>query len=258
MKILVVNDDGIGLRGIHELVRTLSGAAEIYVSAPHEQRSGSGHSISIGVPVYMREIDFPDAAAAMEVTGTPADCVKLGLKYFEEKGIGIDMVYSGINHGGNLGTDTLYSGTVSAAMEGMICGKPSVAVSVCNHYPEHFGYACDLSLSVLEKAADKLDAGTVLNINVPDLPSEDIKGIKYTHLGIREYEEWFRAKKNDRGETEYWYSGEPVIYDSDDLSVDVIAMQKGWASITPMKRDLTDYGLINEISRWEVEKDMGR
>lgn len=252
MNILVVNDDGIRLRGIKELAGVLSDVADIYISAPHEQRSASGHSISIGVPVYIEEVGFENAKMALEVTGTPTDCVKLGLSYLEDKGINIDMVYSGINHGGNLGTDTLYSGTVSAAMEGMLCGKPSVAVSVNNHYPKHFEYACGLALKTFHKAKDLLDNKTVLNINVPDLPEEEIKGVRYTRLGIREYEEWFRPKKNESGAMEYWYYGEPVVYDNKDCSIDVIAMQEAWASITPLKWDLTKHDLIDEIKKWEI------
>lgn len=253
MNILVSNDDGINAKGIKELAKALSEIANIYVCAPHTQRSACGHGITIGKPITIKEVDFPNAVGAWEISGTPADCVKLGLRIVEEKGISIDMVFSGINHGGNLGTDTLYSGTVSAAIEGCICGLPSVAVSVNNHHPEYFEVACDLAVKTLKAAKGKIDKNTVLNINVPNLPASKIKGMKITRLGAREYEEWFEPRKDKDGELEYWYSGTPIIYENLPGDIDVIAMQDGYASITPLHYDLTSYKLIEEVKTWGIE-----
>ena len=133
MNILVANDDGIRARGLTELVRALSGEASVYVCAPDGQRSASGHGITVSKYITVKEEQVEGAEYALSTSGTPADCVKLGMKILSEKGVKIDMLFSGINHGGNLGTDVLYSGTVAAAMEGSICGVPSVAVSVDNH-----------------------------------------------------------------------------------------------------------------------------
>lgn len=252
MKILIANDDGIEARGIHELAAALSPYAEVYISAPHVQRSASGHSISVGKPIKIREVPFENACKALEVTGTPADCVKLGLKFMRNCGIPIDMVYSGINHGGNLGTDTLYSGTVSAAIEGVLCGLPAVAVSVNNHHPVCFDYACDIAVKTLKAAADKLPKTTALNINVPNVAYKDVKGLKYTRLGIRQYDEWFEPRENSNGEREYWYKGDPVVYKSNNEDIDVIAMQNGYASITPLKFNLTDFDMIEEIKKWRI------
>ena len=121
MNILVANDDGIKARGIYELVRALSEKADIYVCAPDSQRSASGHGITVSKPITLEETEFDNAKLAFKISGTPADCVKIGMKILEQRNIKIDMVFSGINHGSNLGTDTLYSGTVSAAIEGTIC-----------------------------------------------------------------------------------------------------------------------------------------
>lgn len=252
MNILVANDDGIKAKGIEELVKALSQVAKIYVCAPHTQRSACGHGITIGAAISIKEVTFPNAVMALEITGTPADCVKLGLKVLSHKGIKIDMVFSGINHGGNLGTDTLYSGTVSAAIEGCICGLPAVAVSVNDHHPTYFDTACALAVKTCNAAFGKMDSNTVLNINVPNLPAEEIKGVKITKLGAREYEEWFEPREGAHGATEYWYSGTPVIYEGLDDDIDVISMQDGYASITPLHYDLTSYKLVEEVKTWGI------
>lgn len=259
MNLLVVNDDGIDARGIYELAKALAEEANVYVVAPHIQRSATGHGITVGKPITIKELDCEKyckkAKMVMEISGMPADCVKLGLRYLSEKGIEIDYVFSGINHGGNLGTDTLYSGTVSAAIEGAICGKPSVALSANSHEPTHFSYACKLAVSTLHKMEKAKGRPMVLSINVPDLPKEKIKGVTYTRLGIREYEDWLLPKPNGHGEKEYWYHGNPVMYKSRNISIDVIADQEDYASITPLKFDLTDHNLIDEIKEWRIEDE---
>ncbi|WP_027400430.1 5'/3'-nucleotidase SurE [Anaerovorax odorimutans] len=252
MNILIANDDGIKAEGIKALVKALSSVADIYVCAPHTQRSACGHGITIGAPIFITEVSFPNATMALEISGTPADCVKLGLKVLSQKGIEIDMVYSGINHGGNLGTDTLYSGTVSAAIEGCICGLPSVAVSVNDHNPNYFDTACDLAVKVCKTAFEKMNSNTVLNINVPNLPNSEIKGVKITKLGAREYDEWFKPKKDEEGNVTYWYSGIPVIYEGLPDDLDVIAIQDNYASITPLHYDLTSYELVDEVKKWGI------
>jgi 5'-nucleotidase len=164
------------------------------------------------------------------------------------------MVFSGINHGGNLGTDTLYSGTVSAALEGCICGKPSVAVSLNSHFARDFSVAGKMALEVLRKAPGKLDAKTVLNINVPAVPKEDIKGVRITRLGEREYDEWFMSEEGEDGITRYRYSGKPVIYDELSEDVDVLAMQDGYITITPLRYDLTNHELLDQVASWNIQE----
>lgn len=252
MNILVSNDDGINADGIKNLVKALSQEATIYVCAPHTQRSASGHSITINAEIVVKEVEYQNAELAFEITGTPADCVKLGLMILDKRGIKIDMVFSGINHGGNLGTDTLYSGTVSAAIEGAICGKPSVAVSVNSHFPKNFDMACDLAVKACKKVFGKMDSKTVLNINVPNLLPEEVKGVKITRLGAREYDESYAPKVNSNGEEVYSYTGKPVFYTGLPGDIDVISMQEGYASITPLHYDLTSYSLIEEVKTWNI------
>ena len=254
MNILVTNDDGIRAEGLHRLVESISRAADVYVCAPHIQRSSCGHGISIGTPIEAGETGFDNAKLALEITGTPVDCVKLGLRILEMRGIDIDMVFSGINHGGNLGTDTLYSGTVAAAREGCLCHKPSAAFSVNSHHPEHFELVCELALNVCQKAAGKLGCHTMLNVNAPNLPKSEVKGVRYARLGIREYDENFKSVKTDSGGVQYWYTGAPVVYEGLPGDIDVIAMQEGYATITPLHYDLTDYGLLEEIRNWRIDE----
>ncbi|MGI6721392.1 MAG: 5'/3'-nucleotidase SurE [Anaerovoracaceae bacterium] len=254
MNILVSNDDGIDARGIHELAAALAGEGDIYISAPDSQKSAAAHSITVHNPITIKEVDFERASGALEVKGTPADCVKLGIRYFKAKGIDIDFVFSGINHGGNLGTDTLYSGTVSAAIEGALCKKPSVAVSVNSTHPTHFDYSCELAIETLHAMVEHDMGIIIMNINAPDLPRDEVRGVKYTRLGVREYDEWFQPEDTVSGETQYKYQGKPVVYKSRNSGIDVIADQEKYASITPLKCDLTNYELLEDIKKWRIYK----
>ena len=198
MNILITNDDGLEAEGLQRLVRALHEVtgAKLYVCAPDGQRSATAHGITMNKPITVEEAEMDNVEIAWQISGLPADCVKIAREFLRRKGVSIDIVYSGINHGGNLGTDTLYSGTVSAALEGSLCGFPSVAVSVDSHQAEQFGYACELAVNAAKAIQRQLEAGTadhrvVLNINTPNLPKEEIKGLRYTRLGPREYDEIF-------------------------------------------------------------------
>jgi 5'-nucleotidase len=182
------------------------------------------------------------------MSGTPADCVKMGLDILSDDGVVIDAVFSGINSGNNLGTDTLYSGTVSAALEGAICGLPSVAVSIGSLAPRHYDYALKLALRASRTDLRAIDDTLVININAPDLPAAEVKGVKVTSLGMREYHSW-NVKSTDRdGRMTLRYGGEPIHYsglEADDN--DVGAAQHGYATITPIHFDLTSYPLIDKV-----------
>ncbi len=250
MKILVTNDDGIQADGIRNLTRSLASVAEVYVFAPDSQRSACGHGITVTVPIEVKKSMVPGAREAWSMSGTPADCVKLGLRILKDENINIDYVFSGINHGSNLGTDTLYSGTVSGAIEGVINGIPSFALSVSAHEPEHFDASCQMALSALKTAAGKIDGGTVLNINLPHVAASELKGVRVTRLGAREYDEYFKVVIMDNGDRAYRYSGTPVIYSGLSDDIDVIAVQDGYASITPLHYDLTNHNLVERVRAW--------
>ncbi|MDR1135763.1 MAG: 5'/3'-nucleotidase SurE [Clostridiales Family XIII bacterium] len=254
MNILLTNDDGIDAAGLRQLADALGRAASIYVCAPKEQKSASGHGITVIKRLNFREVKYPGAARAIEIDGTPADCVKVGLYRLKQDGILIDKVFSGINHGSNLGTDTLYSGTVGAAMEGALNMKPSVAVSVDARNPIFFEAASRLALSAAALPIEAHGHRTVLNINVPDAPPNEIKGVKITRLGVMEYTEEFNEEYSSEEDRGYWYAARQVFTRNGAPDVDVTEHRRGYATITPLQSDLTDEGLIKEMlqdNRWD-------
>ena len=259
MNIMISNDDGIHARGINELIRALheEAGATIYVCAPDGQRSASGHGITMNERIRVSEVLVDGAELAYQTSGLPADCVKVGLEFFARAGVTMDMVFAGINHGANLGTDTLYSGTVAAALEGSICGIPSVAVSVDSHQAEHFDYACELAVNAARAIGKQIeegtaDARTVLNINVPNKPKDQVKGLRYCTLGERRYEEEYFPLEGDEIMIpgEFTYSGDPLYYTGLPDHIDVIANQDGYATISPIHIDLTRYDKMEEIQTW--------
>lgn len=254
MNILVVNDDGIDSRGIHELAGALSGkaGAKVYVCAPDGQRSAKSHMLNIEKPITVEERDFTGAEMAWATSGSPADCVKIGFMLLEKMNIKIDMVFAGINHGSNIGTDTIYSGTVAAALEGTVCGVPSVAVSVQSHHATHFEYACRLAVETAAKAFGRMDSKTVLNINVPDLPSDQVKGVMYTCLGEKLYDNDLIEIRMEDGSIAYRYGGEPIKQENLPLTVDVMAEQEGYASITPLHTDMTYSKVLRDLNKWKI------
>ena len=253
MNILIANDDGIWADGIRALADALSEMANIYICAPDSQRSAAGHGMSMSKPLYAEEVEYDKAEKAYAISGTPADCVKLGLKLLAKDGIKIDMIYSGINMGSNVGTDLIYSGTVAAAIEGAMNGYPSVAVSVDSHEASHFELACELAVNACRNAYDKMDPSVILNINTPDLPKDEIKGVKYTRMGRREYYERFDETVDENGKTQYWYGGDRVIYEGLPDDIDVIANQEGYASISPIQFDMTAYNYVDKIKEWGIK-----
>ncbi len=255
LNILVANDDGIEARGMRELVKALTEKvrADVYVFAPDGQRSAASHAITLRSPISVWQVPFEGAKEAFALDGTPADCVAVGLKMLRLKGIDVDVVFAGINHGSNVGTDTVYSGTVGAALEGSIQGVPSAAVSVDSHQATHFDYACDLAVDLINKTGGEWDSRVMININTPDLPADEIKGTCNTVLGEREYLNDVQMKTE--GEvTTFEYGGDPVLYESDDNHLDVIALENGYASISPIQKDMTAYNAGKMLEDWRIGK----
>lgn len=262
MNILIVNDDGVAARGLNELARALHEQtdAKIYVCAPDGQRSACGHGVTLLEPITVNEVTLPFVEIAYQTSGLPADCVKIGIEFLERAGIRIDAVFSGINHGGNLGTDTLYSGTVAGAIEGSICGVPSVAVSVDSHQAEHFDYACELAVNAAKSIEKQIEEGTadyrtVLNINVPNVPRDQVPGLKYARLGERKYiEEFVPLDEAEEAKVPgtFHYTGTPKYYEGLPEDIDVIANQNGYATISPIHTDMTRYEALEEIKRWHL------
>ncbi len=248
MKILLTNDDGIYAKGIQALVKELSTIAEIYLAAPDHERSGTGHSITVFDPIKVVETKIPGTKYGWKIGGTPVDCVKLAMnRLIGEK---VDLVVSGINHGPNLGTDVLYSGTVSAAAEGVIMGSPSIAVSLNSYLDEvDFSFSAQFTRRVIAAVmSGGMDKNTLLNINIPLLPPEKMQGIRISKLGVRNYNNLFEQRQDPRGNTYYWLGG-GVLNEEQHEDSDVYAIEQGYISITPIHLDLTDYKLMHKYQR---------
>ncbi|HWR31656.1 MAG TPA: 5'/3'-nucleotidase SurE [Negativicutes bacterium] len=255
MRLLLTNDDGIRAPGIRALWESLKDIAEIIVAAPAQQQSATGHSITVYHPIWVNEQTFDDPnISGWRIGGTPADSVKIALDTLMTKMP--DLVVSGINHGPNLGTDVLYSGTVSAALEGAMHGIPAIAISLATDGDPDFGPAAEYCRKVVQQIIEKkMPAFSLLNINVPPIPAAEIQGVSITKLGAIEYENAFDKRVDPRGRTYYWMAGTPMeTLNSDDT--DVAAIRANRISLTPIHFDLTDYTLLNNLQQWN--KTSGR
>lgn len=250
MKILISNDDGITANGIRTLMETLSPEHDVYVIAPDRERSAAGHSLTLHSPLRVDEIEPKFGAKRTWITtGTPGDCVKIGLSAIlsdEEKP---DIVISGINHGPNLGADILYSGTVSCAMEGAMLGYPSIAVSLTslNFEPESFLVAAQFIKKFLPKIKEiDFPQKTILNINVPALPTEDIAGVAITRLGTRMFTDNYEKRIDPRGKVYYWMAGELIKHEEND-DTDINAVRWNRISITPITFEMTHKSIMADL-----------
>ncbi len=251
MKILITNDDGIFAEGLFKLACSLEKIAEIFIVAPDRQRSATGHAITMHDPIRASKVKLLDRDfEAWSVSGTPADCVKLGVEVLLQDQP--DLIFSGINSGANLGTDVLYSGTVSAAIEGAILGFPSIAVSLADFSQFDYDYAAEFSATLARKMIEnKLPPDTLLNVNVPNCKKEEIKDVKITTLGVRKYKNSFIERTDPRGQVYYWLGGEIVDEDHPE-ETDLYCVKNKSISITPIHFDLTKFNLIRELETWNI------
>ncbi len=241
MKILIGNDDGIRARGIGALVRELAKEHDVRVYAPMGNRSGFSHSLTVRQPIYYKKSDvFADLGVfAVEFSGTPADCVKLGLDI--QKEFVPDIVIGGINHGPNLGMDVMYSGTCGVAMEGSLAGACGIAVSLGSHDDNgHFETAARVVAENLQALFDAHIGTSIWNINVPDVAYEDLKGVKLTQVGIQIYNDVYEKGEDENGEY-YSLGGYTVDHDQNEPNGDVEVMKNGKVSVTPIKQNRTDF-----------------
>ncbi|MBC6423136.1 MAG: 5'/3'-nucleotidase SurE [Hormoscilla sp. GM102CHS1] len=252
MKLLISNDDGILALGVRSLANTLVAAGhEVTVVCPDRERSGTGHSLTLDQPIRAERVDdiFHPAIVAWACAGTPCDSVKLGLEVLISEPP--DYVIAGINQGANLGTDILYSGTVSAAMEGSLLGIDSIALSLTSFSSADFAPAASFAsgmLAILEQQGKK--SKMLLNVNVPAVRSSEIAGVAITRQGVRRYDEVFKKRVDPRGKTYYWLAGEllsdslPDSIESEELPTDVQAISANYISVTPLQYNLTSFGDI--------------
>jgi len=248
MHFLISNDDGITARGIQVLSDRMNSLGKVTIVAPDQNRSGASNSLTLESPVRIREI----AERAFSVSGTPTDCVHIALTGLLEKDP--DMVVSGINAGANLGDDVIYSGTVAAAMEGRFLGLPALAVSlVFKERPVHYATAAEAVALLIDRLRkDPLPADTILNINVPDLPWEEIRGFEVTRLGQRHRAEPVIKATDPRGRPIYWIGPAGPGQDAGP-GTDFDAIRRGFISITPIHVDLTRYQALEQVSGWVSE-----
>lgn len=246
MKILVSNDDGIFAEGIRTLAARLAQDHQVYVCAPDRERSATGHSMSVHKPLMVSPIRSNDLIEGVVdgcmTSGTPADCVKIAI-FAIWKEIKFDLFVSGINHGPNLGIDVLYSGTVSAAMEAMLAGLPSLATSLYSYSSKEFGDAANWIAEFINENHESIKTipdRTFLNINVPAGHSSNYEGMEITRLGNRAYEENYEERIDPRGKKYFWLAGNPI----EGLEVkgtDGMALLERKISITPVRFNMTDF-----------------
>lgn len=244
MRILLTNDDGYTAPGLDCLRGRLRTRHELTVVAPERNHSGASNSLTISRPLRVQT----QADGTLSVDGTPTDCVHLALTGMLEQGF--DMVVSGINAGANLGDDTLYSGTVAAAMEGRFLGYSAIAVSCCSLDAAHYDTSAQVALRLIERLqADPLPGDTILNVNVPDLPVEQLAGFEVTRLGSRHRSEPVMRTLDPRGRPMWWIGAAGSGADSGP-GTDFHAISQRRVSITPLLVDLTRYESIDRLTTW--------
>ncbi len=251
MRILVSNDDGVHAPGIRILADALSKLAHVTVVAPDRNRSGASNSLTLDRPLRLRTLDN----GYISVEGTPTDCVHIAITGLLDESP--DMVVSGINAGANLGDDVLYSGTVAAATEGRFLGLPAIAVSLVGEHCRHFATAAEVTKLLVEHSSSRrLPSNTILNVNVPDIPLQEIKGFDVTRFGTRHCAEPTIKETDPRGHVVYWV-GPPGIEEDSGPGTDFHAVSVGRVSITPMQLDFTNYSSFEQLSSWVSDLQWG-
>ncbi len=246
MKILLSNDDGYRAEGLAALKTAIAPLGEVTIVAPDRNRSGASNSLTLDMPVRATRYE-PDS---FYVSGTPTDCVHMAVSGFFD--FEHNLVVSGVNHGANLGDDVLYSGTVAAAVEGRFLGLPAIAVSLCieEGSPRNFASAAKIAADLvkrLSRAAPSMPM--ILNVNVPDLPDGQLRGLRVTRLGNRHRSEQIVRAKDPRGQDVYWVGSAGAGQDAGP-GTDFHAVASGYASITPLQIDLTRHAALSEIEHW--------
>lgn len=246
LHILLTNDDGFRATGIQRLREALASLGKVMVVAPEREQSAAGHALTLTSPLRINWVDED----TISVDGTPTDCVLLAMRGLLERKP--DLLVSGLNHGPNLGDDVTYSGTVAAAFEGTLLGLPSVAISVAAWQNCDFDGAAIFAPKIARLVLrNGLPNGTLLNVNVPSLPSEQIKGVRVTKLGKRLYRDAVVKKTDPRGRDYYWIGGKaPVWFPGEET--DFEAVEQGMISVTPLHLDLTDYRSLGLLKSWRM------
>ncbi|MBU2995462.1 5'/3'-nucleotidase SurE [Cellulophaga baltica] len=252
--ILVTNDDGITAPGLRALVSYMKEIGEVVVVAPDSPQSGMGHAITIDNTLYSKKVMIDlddDKTLEYSCSGTPADCVKLGLQEILKKKP--DIVVSGINHGSNSSINVIYSGTMSAAIEAGIEGIPAIGFSLCDfNWEANFDHAKDAIQTIVKEAlTNGIPQGVVLNVNIPKLEKEAIKGIKVCRQAKANWKEKFDKRTSPMGKEYYWLTGEFELLDKGE-DTDEWALANDYISVVPTKFDLTAHHAIQKINNWDL------
>lgn len=251
MRILLTNDDGINAEGLYDLYLCLAKSYEVSVCAPDTEKSAIGHAITLNRPLRIKKVYRNKKFYGYSVDGTPADCVKIAVRSILKQKP--QLIISGINHGPNLGSDIMYSGTVSAATEGAILGIPSIAVSLATYENHDFDFAADFVLSLIKKIKyNNIPQGTLLNVNIPSVKKNSIRGVMITKQGKSLYKEDFIRRDDPRGNSYYWLSGK-VKWLAKPAGSDIKAIEDNYVSITPLQFDLTDYKSIDALKKMDFK-----
>ncbi len=251
MNVFLTNDDGIHAEGLWSLYRAFRPQHQVAVVAPDRERSAVGHGITLHKPLRSSRIKADGGHPATAVSGTPADCVKLGL--LEILQVRPDLVVSGINPGANVGINLNYSGTVCAAKEASIYGIPAIAVSMPGPDPVHYetaaGFVVKLAAFVHRRG---LPPGIFLNVNVPDLPAGQVAGVKISRQGMKLFSEYVERRTDPRNRAYYW-QGCDALAETEDPEIDEAALCQHYISVTPLRCDATAHELVDELKTWEIE-----
>jgi 5'-nucleotidase len=252
MNILVTNDDGINSRGIFSLVESLRTIGTVVVVAPLGEQSAVGHAVTVSMPLRVTDFHKNGEFFGFAVSGTPADCVKLALRtLLRERGLPQpDIVISGINHGRNTAVNVIYSGTVSAATEATVLDVPAMAISLTSYHAEaDFGAAARFASEFAPMVVHHgLPRGTLLNINVPPVPFDELEGVAYTKQGASFWEDDFEKRMDPQERPYYWLRGRYVT-EPDDIDADDAAISRNQISVTPIHYDLTNYNFLERMRR---------
>jgi 5'-nucleotidase len=250
MYVLITNDDGIDSPALMALKQSIDRVAETIVFAPDHNWSASGHPKTMHKPLRADPITLPDGSLGYTSSGAPPDCVTLAWLGLIEREV--DLVVSGINMGANLGYDIFYSGTVAAAVEGVINGMPAMALSTDSFEPVDFSEMAEFAAHLVQQVERHgLPADMFLNVNFPNRPWQDVQGVAVTRLGRRVYRDELVVRSDPRGRPYYWIGGEPPV-GVPDRGTDIGAMGEGYVSVTPVHLDMTAYHYREDLRRWDL------
>jgi 5'-nucleotidase len=250
--ILVCNDDGIEGEGLHVLAHSMKHIGNVTVVAPSEPHSGMSHAMTLGMPLRIKSYFRNNRFFGHTVSGTPVDCIKVSLSHILETKP--DLIVSGINYGSNTATNTLYSGTVAAALEGAIQNIPSLAFSLTTYENADFTYAGKFARKLARLVISRgMPPDTILSVNIPNVPESEIKGVLVTHQGRSRWEEDAIERHDVYGNPYYWLSGTLQLLDSD-ISRDEYAVRENYVTVTPLSCDLTNHRFLADLETWKLKK----